>query len=211
MLALLGTAPTWAHLGGAMSSATAAAQAGARSWLELTASGRVHILREQDVPTHARTRAGVSRWYKSLRQRAAAFRRSSHLRGERGDPRIRDRSEALDCSEASVTSDWIRPYTTRWRSVVDVGRASAAAFRGAGERLDVHDLRAEALERGACVEVAVLSFLGYPGLGAAISLHRRLLGSSVLVTSASRYVQTACAKRWRCPVLEGTSHSAGAR
>jgi len=46
MPALLSAAPTWAHhLGGAMSSANAAAQAAARSWLELTALAHVRMCR----------------------------------------------------------------------------------------------------------------------------------------------------------------------
>jgi hypothetical protein len=71
------------------------------------------------------------------------------------------RSEALACREVFVASDWIRPNRTRWRAV-------AGSFRRAGERLDVHDLGAEVLQRGRRIEVAVAGLVRYPDPGAAM-------------------------------------------
>src|SRR5213078_2754689 len=60
-------------------------------------------------------------------QPAVAFLRASICEQSAATCEFANCSDALACCDVLVTSDWIRPNTRRWRSVVGAGNASAAA------------------------------------------------------------------------------------
>jgi hypothetical protein len=62
-------------------------------------------------------------------QRAAAFRRASVCAASAATCAFAKRSDALAWSEVFVASDWIRPNTTRWRSVVGVDHEQQLVMR----------------------------------------------------------------------------------
>jgi len=121
-----------------------------------------HVPREHDVPTMRAPSAGHRGGTSRQRQRAARLPARLHLRGERGDLRIRE----VELGARLLRSLGGERLDPTIHHALAIGRRRGehvgGRFRGAGERLDAHDLRAEVLESGASVEVAVLGFLGYP-------------------------------------------------
>jgi hypothetical protein len=138
----------------------------------------------------------------------AAFRRASICATSAVTCAFAKCSDALACCDVFVASDWIRPNTTRWRSVVGAGSASAAASTARASAsmstTSARRFQARCLSRSCGCRCPWIPWGGYCDVNA--SSAPGLVGAS---TPAGRYVRSTLRPWRRCLVPKERSCMTG--